>query len=72
MLLETLTREGIVEETPEAYKDLDMVAGISDNLGIAKGSRIGSIRCNKLSKSFQYLEAMDYNDVDTETDTLDC
>jgi len=24
------------------------------------------------SKSFQYLEAMDYNDVDTETDTLAC
>ncbi|HEY6883488.1 MAG TPA: hypothetical protein VI278_05575 [Nitrososphaeraceae archaeon] len=48
MLLETLTREGIVEETPETYKDVDMIADISHNLGIAKGSKIGSIRCNKM------------------------
>ena len=30
-----LTREGVVEETPDAYKDVDIVADISHNLGIA-------------------------------------
>lgn len=29
------TTEGIVEETPDAYKDVDIVADISHNLGIA-------------------------------------
>jgi tRNA-splicing ligase RtcB (3'-phosphate/5'-hydroxy nucleic acid ligase) len=33
--VKALTREGIVEETPEAYKDVDTVADISHNLGIA-------------------------------------
>ena len=33
--VKALTREGIVEETPDAYKDVDMVADISHNLGIA-------------------------------------
>jgi tRNA-splicing ligase RtcB len=31
----TLTREGMVEEVPQAYKDVDMVADVSHNLGIA-------------------------------------
>lgn len=31
----TLTREGMVEEVPQAYKDVDMVAEVSHNLGIA-------------------------------------
>ena len=30
-----LTREGVVEETPEAYKDVDAVADVSHSLGIA-------------------------------------
>ena len=33
--IKALTREGIVEETPDAYKDVDMVADISHNLRIA-------------------------------------
>jgi tRNA-splicing ligase RtcB len=33
--IKALTRDGIVEETPDAYKDVDMVADISHNLGIA-------------------------------------
>lgn len=31
----TLTREGMVEEVPQAYKDVDTVADVSHNLGIA-------------------------------------
>lgn len=31
----TLTREGMIEEVPQAYKDVDIVAEISHNLGIA-------------------------------------
>ncbi len=31
----TLTREGMVEEVPQAYKDVDIVAEVSHNLGIA-------------------------------------
>jgi tRNA-splicing ligase RtcB len=31
----TLTREGMIEEVPQAYKDVDMVAEVSHNLGIA-------------------------------------
>ena len=31
----TLTREGMVEEVPQAYKDVDIVADVSHNLGIA-------------------------------------
>jgi tRNA-splicing ligase RtcB len=31
----TLTREGMVEEVPQAYKDVDLVADVSHNLGIA-------------------------------------
>jgi tRNA-splicing ligase RtcB len=30
-----LTKEGIVEETPDAYKDVDAVVDVSDSLGIA-------------------------------------
>ena len=30
-----LTRDGVVEETPEAYKDVDAVVNVSHNLGIA-------------------------------------
>jgi tRNA-splicing ligase RtcB len=30
-----LTKEGVVEETPEAYKDVDAVANVSHSLGIA-------------------------------------
>jgi tRNA-splicing ligase RtcB len=33
--IKSLTTEGIVEETPDAYKDVDMIADISHNLGIA-------------------------------------
>jgi tRNA-splicing ligase RtcB len=33
--IRTLTREGMVEEVPQAYKDVDMVADVSHNLGIA-------------------------------------
>jgi tRNA-splicing ligase RtcB (3'-phosphate/5'-hydroxy nucleic acid ligase) len=33
--VKALTREGIVEEIPEAYKDVDTIADISHNLGIA-------------------------------------
>jgi len=33
--VKALTREGVVEETPDAYKDVDMVADISHRLGIA-------------------------------------
>jgi len=33
--VKALTREGIVEETPEAYKDVDTIADISHKLGIA-------------------------------------
>jgi tRNA-splicing ligase RtcB (3'-phosphate/5'-hydroxy nucleic acid ligase) len=31
----SLTKEGIVEETPDAYKDVDSVVEVSDSLGIA-------------------------------------
>lgn len=33
--VKALTREGVVEETPEAYKDVDAVANVSHELGIA-------------------------------------
>lgn len=33
--IKSLTTEGIVEETPDAYKDVDIVADVSHNLGIA-------------------------------------
>lgn len=33
--LKALTKDGMVEETPEAYKDVDAVADVSDSLGIA-------------------------------------
>ena len=33
--VKALTREGVVEETPEAYKDVDSVAEVSHSLGIA-------------------------------------
>ncbi|MGI0028848.1 MAG: RtcB family protein [Nitrososphaera sp.] len=33
--VKALTKEGMVEETPEAYKDVDAVANVSDSLGIA-------------------------------------
>jgi tRNA-splicing ligase RtcB len=33
--IRTLTRGGMVEETPEVYKDVDVVADVSHNLGIA-------------------------------------
>lgn len=33
--VKALTREGVVEETPEAYKDVDAVADVSHELGIA-------------------------------------
>ncbi len=35
IFIKALTREGIVEETPEAYKDVDSVANVSHELGIA-------------------------------------
>jgi tRNA-splicing ligase RtcB (3'-phosphate/5'-hydroxy nucleic acid ligase) len=33
--VKALTKEGVVEETPEAYKDVDAVANVSHSLGIA-------------------------------------
>ena len=33
--VKALTKEGMVEETPDAYKDVDSVANVSDSLGIA-------------------------------------
>lgn len=33
--VKALTKEGVVEETPEAYKDVDAVADVSHSLGIA-------------------------------------
>lgn len=33
--VKAMTREGVVEETPEAYKDVDAVADVSHSLGIA-------------------------------------
>jgi tRNA-splicing ligase RtcB len=33
--IKALTKDGIVEETPEAYKDVDAVVEVSDSLGIA-------------------------------------
>jgi tRNA-splicing ligase RtcB len=33
--VKALTREGVVEETPEAYKNVDAVAEVSHKLGIA-------------------------------------
>ena len=35
IFIKALTRDGIVEETPEAYKDVDAVVNVSHNLGIA-------------------------------------
>ena len=33
--VKALTRNGVVEETPQAYKDVDRVVDVSDRLGIA-------------------------------------
>lgn len=33
--VKALTKQGVVEETPEAYKDVDSVAEVSHNVGIA-------------------------------------
>ncbi len=35
VFVKALTRNGIVEETPQAYKDVDSVVNVSHNLGIA-------------------------------------
>ncbi|MDC8437658.1 MAG: RtcB family protein [Candidatus Nitrosotenuis sp.] len=35
IFIKSLTREGVVEETPEAYKDVDAVVNVSHDLGIA-------------------------------------
>ena len=35
VFIKALTRDGVVEETPEAYKDVDAVVNVSHNLGIA-------------------------------------
>ncbi len=35
IFIKALTTEGVVEETPEAYKDVDAVANVSHELGIA-------------------------------------
>lgn len=35
IFVKALTREGVVEETPDAYKDVDAVANVSHELGIA-------------------------------------
>ena len=33
--IKALTRDGVVEETPQAYKDVDAIVNVSHNLGIA-------------------------------------
>ena len=35
IVVKSLTRDGVVEETPEAYKDVDAVVNVSHELGIA-------------------------------------
>ena len=35
ILIKALTRDGIIEETPQAYKDVDAVVNVSHTLGIA-------------------------------------
>ena len=35
IFIKALTRDGVVEETPEAYKDVNAVVNVSHNLGIA-------------------------------------
>jgi len=35
IFVKALTRDGIVEETPQAYKDVDAVVNVSHKLGIA-------------------------------------
>ena len=35
IFIKSLTRDGVVEETPQAYKDVDAVVNVSHNLGIA-------------------------------------
>ncbi len=35
IFVRALTRDGVVEETPQAYKDVDAVVGVSHDLGIA-------------------------------------
>jgi tRNA-splicing ligase RtcB len=35
IFIKALTRDGVVEETPNAYKDVDAVVNVSHNLGIA-------------------------------------
>jgi tRNA-splicing ligase RtcB len=35
IFLKALTRDGVVEETPQAYNDVDSVVNVSHNLGIA-------------------------------------
>ena len=35
IFIKALTRDGVVEETPQAYKDVDAVVDVSHNLGIA-------------------------------------
>ncbi|MEJ2259507.1 MAG: RtcB family protein [Nitrosopumilaceae archaeon] len=35
IFIKALTRDGVVEETPQAYKDVDSVVNVSHDLGIA-------------------------------------
>jgi tRNA-splicing ligase RtcB len=35
IFIKSLTKDGVVEETPQAYKDVDAVVNVSHNLGIA-------------------------------------
>ena len=35
IVVKALTRDGVVEETPQAYKDVDLIANVSNDLGIA-------------------------------------
>ncbi|MFY9300016.1 MAG: RtcB family protein [Candidatus Nitrosotenuis sp.] len=44
IFIKSLTRDGVVEETPEAYKDVDAVVNVSHELGIAtKVARLAPI-----------------------------
>ena len=35
IVVKALTRDGVVEETPQAYKDVDSMVNVSHDLGIA-------------------------------------
>ena len=47
IFIKALTRDGVVEETPQAYKDVDAVVNVSHNLGNCyKSCKISAYRCD--------------------------